>query len=77
MHLMLINSMNYLTVASIVRFSDCIHHTKSESLNRINPFILFHNKLHPAAMAEMKVRHFLTHLALNEKVSVLRCRSKE
>lgn len=43
--------------------------TESAYLNWIKRFILFHNKRHPAEMAETEVNQFLTHLAINEKVS--------
>jgi site-specific recombinase XerD len=35
----------------------------------IKRFILFHNKRHPAEMAELEINAFLTHLALKERVS--------
>jgi site-specific recombinase XerD len=35
----------------------------------IKRFILFHNKRHPAEMAEPEIKAFLTHLALKERVS--------
>jgi integron integrase len=35
----------------------------------IKRFILFHNKRHPAEMAEPEINAFLTHLALKERVS--------
>lgn len=35
----------------------------------IRRFILFHNKKHPTEMAETEIRQFLSHLAVNAKVS--------
>lgn len=43
--------------------------TESAYLNWVKRFILFHNKRHPAEMAETEVNQFLTHLAINEQVS--------
>jgi integron integrase len=43
--------------------------TETAYINWIRRFILFHRKRHPAEMAEQEVNQFLTHLALNEKVS--------
>ena len=43
--------------------------TETAYINWIRRFILFHDKRHPAEMAEAEVNKFLTHLAVNEKVS--------
>lgn len=43
--------------------------TETTYVNWIRRFILFHDKRHPGEMAEVEVNKFLTHLAVNEKVS--------
>ena len=43
--------------------------TESTYVQWIKRFIFFHQKRHPAEMAEVEVNHFLTHLAIKEKVS--------
>ncbi|MGH9872860.1 MAG: integron integrase [Pyrinomonadaceae bacterium] len=43
--------------------------TEATYVQWIRRFILFHQKRHPADMAEAEVNHFLTHLAIREKVS--------
>jgi integrase-like protein len=35
----------------------------------IKRFILFHGKRHPSEMGESEINQFLTHLAVNKKVS--------
>lgn len=43
--------------------------TEPVDVNWFKRFIFFHNKRHPREMAETEVNQFLTHLAVNEKVS--------
>ena len=43
--------------------------TEATYVQWIKRFIFFHQKRHPAEMAEAEVNHFLTHLAIKEKVS--------
>ena len=43
--------------------------TETTYVNWIRRFILFHDKRHPGEIAEVEVNKFLTHLAVNEKVS--------
>jgi site-specific recombinase XerD len=45
------------------------HRTETTYVTWIKRFIFFHNKRHPKEMAETEVNQFLTHLAVNEKVS--------
>ena len=45
------------------------HRTEAIYINWIRRFILFHDKRHPAELAETEVNQFLTHLAVNERVS--------
>jgi integron integrase len=56
-------------VRMVLRARHYSQRTESAYLNWIKRFILFHNKCHPAEMAETEVNQFLTHLAINEKVS--------
>lgn len=43
--------------------------TENSYVNWIRRFILFHQKRHPADMGEREIRLFLTHLAVNGKVT--------
>ncbi len=43
--------------------------TEKSYINWIKRYILFHNKRHPSEMAEPEVEAFLTHLAVDEKVT--------
>ena len=43
--------------------------TEETYVNWIKKFILFHNKRHPKEMGEKEINEFLTHLAVNKKVS--------
>jgi len=43
--------------------------TEESYVNWIKRFILFHNKKHPRELAEREINGFLTHLAVNKKVS--------
>jgi integron integrase len=43
--------------------------TEEAYLNWIKKFILFHKKRHPKEMSEKEINEFLTHLAVNKKVS--------
>jgi integron integrase len=43
--------------------------TEEAYVGWIKRFILFHNKRHPTEMAEAEINAFLTHLAINKKVS--------
>lgn len=43
--------------------------TEKTYINWIKRYILFHNKRHPSEMAEPEVEAFLTHLAVDEKVT--------
>jgi integrase len=45
------------------------HRTEQQYLLWIRRFILFHGKRHPADMASREVEDFLTHLAVDRKVS--------
>ena len=43
--------------------------TEEAYVNWIKRFILFHRKRHPREMGEVEINQFLTHLAVNKKVS--------
>ena len=43
--------------------------TEKAYVGWIRRVILFHNKQHPREMAETEIRHFLSHLAVDTKVS--------
>ena len=45
--------------------------TEATYVQWIKRFIFFHQKRHPAEMAEAEVNHFLTHLAIKERRSAL------
>jgi len=45
------------------------HRTEQQYLFWIRRFILFHGKRHPSDMATREVEDFLTHLAVDRKVS--------
>ena len=44
-------------------------HTEESYCSWVKRFIVFHNKRHPLEMAEAEINAFLTHLAINKKVS--------
>ena len=52
-----------------LRLKHCSIRTEQAYLDWIKRFILFHGKKHPAAMADHEVETFLTHLAVDRKVS--------
>jgi integron integrase len=54
------------TVARLKHFS---LRTEQAYVGWIRRFILFHNKRHPAEMAEPEIRSFLANLAVNRKIS--------
>ena len=51
-------------VRIVLRARHYSQRTESAYLNWIKRFILFHNKCHPAEMAETEINQFLTHLAI-------------
>jgi integron integrase len=56
-------------VRYVARLKHLSFRTEQSYSHWIKRFILFHNKRHPALMAETEIRHFLSHLALNENVA--------
>ena len=54
------------TVARVKHFSLS---TEKAYVSWIRRFILFHNKRHPAEMAEPEIREFLSHLAVDHRIS--------
>ena len=44
-------------------------HTEEAYVGWVRRFILFHNKRHPAEMAEPEINQFLSHLAVNGNVA--------
>lgn len=58
-----------LLVREALRSRHYSKRTEATYVQWIKRFILFHQKRHPAEMAEAEVNQFLTHLAVKEKVS--------
>jgi integron integrase len=56
-------------VRDVVRRKHYSIRTEQSYVDWIRRFILFHNKRHPAEMAEAEVTQFLTHLARNRNVA--------
>ena len=56
-------------VRNTLRVRHYAFRTEKTYLNWIKRFILFHDKRHPKEMAEPEVEAFLTHLAVDEKVT--------
>lgn len=56
-------------VRNAIRVKHYSYRTEESYINWIKRFIFFHNKRHPAEMGEREISQFLTHLAVNEKVS--------
>jgi hypothetical protein len=56
-------------VRSIARVKHFSLSTEHAYVAWIRRFILFHNKKHPKDMAETEIRQFISHLAVNAKIS--------
>ncbi|HSB12025.1 MAG TPA: integron integrase [Blastocatellia bacterium] len=56
-------------VRAVIRLKHYSLRTEEAYWNWIKRFILFHNKRHPNDLAEAEIASFLTHLAVNKKVS--------
>jgi site-specific recombinase XerD len=56
-------------VRAIARARHLSHRTEDAYHNFIKRYILFHDKRHPNEMGAQEITEFLTHLAVNEKVS--------
>jgi len=56
-------------VANACRVKHLAHRTEQSYVSWVKRFILFHNERHPQGMGPAEVRAFLTHLAVNRKVS--------
>lgn len=56
-------------VRAVARARHLSHKTEDVYHNFIKRFILFHNKRHPNEMGAEEITAYLTHLAVNEKVS--------
>jgi site-specific recombinase XerD len=52
-----------------IRFKQYSIRTEQSYMEWIRRFILFHNKRHPEQMGANEIESFLTHLAVNRKVS--------
>ena len=56
-------------VVAVARVKHLSRRTEKAYVSWIRRFILFHNKRHPADMAEAEIRQFLSYLAITRKVS--------
>ncbi len=56
-------------VRRVLRVKNYSYRTEKTYIHWIRKFILFNNKKHPLQMAETEINHFLTFLALKQKVS--------
>lgn len=56
-------------IRAVARARHLSHKTEDTYHNFIKPYILFHNKRHPNEMGAEEITAFLTHLAVQEKVS--------
>lgn len=52
-----------------IRFKHYSIKTEKSYVGWIKQFIFFHNKRHPIEMGKAEIEQFLTHLAVNRKVS--------
>ena len=57
------------TVRDKIRFKHYSYQTEKAYVGWIKQYIFFHNKRHPIEMGKMEIEQFLTHLAVNKKVS--------
>ena len=56
-------------VRRVLRVKNDSYRTEKTYIHWISKFILFNNKKHPLQMGETEINHFLTFLALKQKVS--------
>lgn len=56
-------------VANACRVKHLAYRTEQSYVSWVKRFVLFHNKRHPRDMGPVEVRAFLTHLAVNRRVS--------
>ena len=56
-------------MANACRVKHLAYRTEQSYVSWVKRFILFHNKRHPQEMGPLEVRSFLTHLAVNRRVS--------
>src|SRR4030095_4296159 len=56
-------------VRTVIRVKHFSLSTERAYVGWIRRFILFHNKKHPKEMAEKEIREFISHLAVNTKIS--------
>ena len=56
-------------VRTVIRVKHFSLSTERAYVGWIRRFILFHNKKHPKEMAEKEIREFISHLAVNAKIS--------
>jgi len=56
-------------VRAVLRTRHYSYRTEEAYIHWIKRYIFFHNKRHPMEMGEKEISQFLTHLAVNEKVS--------
>ena len=57
------------TVRDKIRFKHYSYQTEKAYVGWIKQFIFFHNKRHPIEMGKTEIEQFLTHLAVNKRVS--------
>jgi integron integrase len=56
-------------VRDVIRLKHYSYHTEKQYIHWIKRYILFHNKQHPKNMGRPHIEAFLTHLAVEDKVS--------
>src|SRR6185295_7792497 len=56
-------------VRTVIRVKHFSLSTERAYVGWIRRFILFHQKQHPKEMAEKEIREFISHLAVNAKIS--------
>jgi integron integrase len=56
-------------VRTVIRVKHFSLSTERSYVSWIRRFILFHNKRHPNEMAELEIRQFISHLAVDAKIS--------
>jgi integron integrase len=56
-------------VSKVIRTYQLSYRTEKNYVNWVNRFIVFHNRRHPREMGGKEIADYLTHLAVNRKVS--------
>lgn len=57
------------TVRDKIRFKHYSYQTEKTYLGWVKQYIYYHNKKHPIEMGKLEIEQFLTHLAVDKKVS--------